>query len=125
MVCRDFRQTTPHGAIEGKTQTKSVRHYNLDVIISVGYRVKSLRGTQFRIWAKNRLRKPSGISSNRPKGNSKRSKPAELRTARLFLEVDCWKWLLRLNSNQPPIRNSPKEVANTYKKNSRNSASAL
>ncbi len=56
VVCRDFRHTTPHGAIEGKTQTKPVRHYNLDVIISVGYRVKSLRGTQFRIWATERLR---------------------------------------------------------------------
>lgn len=39
LVCRDFRHTTAHGAIEGKTQTKSLRHYNLDVIISVGYRV--------------------------------------------------------------------------------------
>jgi hypothetical protein len=48
VVCRDFRHTTQHGAIEGKTQKKSVKHYNLDVIISVGYRVKSLRGTQFR-----------------------------------------------------------------------------
>lgn len=56
VVCRDFRHTTPHGAIEGKTQSKLVRHYNLDVIISVGYRVRSLRGTQFRIWATQRLR---------------------------------------------------------------------
>jgi len=56
VVCRDFRHTTPHGAMAGKTQTKAVRHYNLDVIISVGYRVKSLRGTQFRIWATGRLR---------------------------------------------------------------------
>jgi hypothetical protein len=35
---------------------RRVEHYNLDVIISVGYRVKSLRGTQFRIWATHRLR---------------------------------------------------------------------
>ena len=55
VVCRDFRQTTQHGAIEGKMQENSVKHYNLDVIISVGYRVKSLRGTQFRIWATQRL----------------------------------------------------------------------
>jgi hypothetical protein len=47
VVCRDFRQTTQHGAIEGKMQENSVKHYNLDVIITVGYRVKSLRGTQF------------------------------------------------------------------------------
>ena len=42
---------------EGSRQvSRSVEHYNLDVIISVGYRVKSLRGTQFRIWATQRLR---------------------------------------------------------------------
>ena len=47
-VCRNFRQTTHHGAIKGKTQSREVKHYNLDVIISVGYRVKSLQGTRFR-----------------------------------------------------------------------------
>lgn len=56
VVCRNFRRTTQHGAIEGKTQEKDVKHYNLDVIISVGYRVKSYQGTQFRIWATQRLR---------------------------------------------------------------------
>ena len=56
MVCRNFRHTTQHGAIEGKTQVKEVKHYNLDVIISVGYRVKSPQGTQFRIWATQRLK---------------------------------------------------------------------
>ena len=56
VVCRNFRHTTKHGAIEGKTQTSSVNYYNLDVIISVGYRVKSKRGTQFRIWATNVLK---------------------------------------------------------------------
>lgn len=56
VVCRNFRHTTPHGAIEGKTQDKDVKHYNLDVIISVGYRVKSPQGTQFRIWATQRLK---------------------------------------------------------------------
>lgn len=56
VVCRNFRLTTPHGAIEGKTQENDVKHYNLDVIISVGYRVKSLQGTQFRIWATQRLK---------------------------------------------------------------------
>ena len=43
--------------IEGNRRVERVLdHYNLDVIISVGYRVKSLRGTQFRIWATQRLR---------------------------------------------------------------------
>lgn len=55
-VVRKFRTTTRHGAIEGKTQSRDVNFYNLDVIISVGYRVRSLRGTQFRIWATERLR---------------------------------------------------------------------
>ena len=54
-VCRNFRLTTQHGAMEGKTQEVNVKLYNLDVIISVGYRVKSIRGTQFRIWATKRL----------------------------------------------------------------------
>jgi hypothetical protein len=56
VVCREFRHTTPHGAISGKTQEKVIKHYNLDVIISVGYRVKSQQGTQFRIWATQRLK---------------------------------------------------------------------
>lgn len=56
VVCRKFRHTTSHGAIEGLTQERDVTYYNLDVIISVGYRVKSLQGTQFRIWATQRLK---------------------------------------------------------------------
>ena len=50
VVCRKFRQTTQHGAMAGKTQSKEVKFYNLDVIISVGYRVKSIQGTRFRLW---------------------------------------------------------------------------
>jgi hypothetical protein len=44
VVCRNFRHTTQHGAIEGKRQKVSVKYYNLDVTISVGYRIKSFRG---------------------------------------------------------------------------------
>jgi len=43
--------TTEHGAIKGKTQTKAVKFYNFDAIISIGYRVNSKHATQFRIWA--------------------------------------------------------------------------
>ncbi|MCD8138117.1 MAG: virulence protein RhuM/Fic/DOC family protein [Parabacteroides gordonii] len=56
VVCAKFAHTTPHGAIKGKSQTREIVYYNLDVIISVGYRVKSLRGTQFRIWANKILK---------------------------------------------------------------------
>ena len=56
MVCAKFAHTTPHGAIEGKHQIQEVLLYNLDVIISVGYRVKSKRGTAFRIWARRILK---------------------------------------------------------------------
>ena len=55
VVVRKFRTTTQHGALEGKTQSKEVKYYNLDVIISVGYRVKSIQGTRFRQWATERL----------------------------------------------------------------------
>jgi prophage maintenance system killer protein len=56
VVCAKYAHTTPHGAISGKTQTTDLTLYNLDVIISVGYRVKSKRGTQFRIWANSVLK---------------------------------------------------------------------
>lgn len=56
LVSRDFRHTTQHGAIEGKTQTGSIRFYNLDAILSVGYRVNSSQATQFRIWASKILK---------------------------------------------------------------------
>ncbi|MEP6794110.1 MAG: virulence RhuM family protein [Saprospiraceae bacterium] len=56
VVVRKFRITTQHGAIAGKTQEVELYGYNLDVIISVGYRVKSQQGTQFRIWATQRLK---------------------------------------------------------------------
>jgi hypothetical protein len=56
VVVAKFATTTQHGAIKGKTQTINVEYYNLDVIISVGYRVKSKQGTQFRIWAKQVLK---------------------------------------------------------------------
>ena len=55
VVVRKFRQTTQHGAMAGKTQSKEVKFYIFDVIISVGYRVKSIQGTRFRQWATERL----------------------------------------------------------------------
>ncbi len=56
-VVAKFATTTQHGAIKGKTQTHMTEYYNLDVIISVGYRVKSKRGVEFRKWANSVLKK--------------------------------------------------------------------
>lgn len=51
VVVSKMEITTQHGALEGKTQTNEAKFYNLDAIISVGYRVNSKRATHFRIWA--------------------------------------------------------------------------
>lgn len=51
VVIAKIATTTQHGAIAGKTQTRETNFYNLDAIISVGYRVNSRRATRFRIWA--------------------------------------------------------------------------
>ena len=56
MVVAYFATTTQHGAIDGKTQTHLVEYYNLDMIISLGYRVHSYRGVQFRMWASTVLK---------------------------------------------------------------------
>ncbi|MDE7297499.1 MAG: virulence RhuM family protein [Lachnospiraceae bacterium] len=56
VVVANFATTTSHGAIVGKTQTHMTEYYNLDVIISVGYRVKSKRGIAFRKWANSILK---------------------------------------------------------------------
>lgn len=56
VVSSILEHTTPHGAIEGKTQNVKVKYYNIDAVLSVGYRVNSIRATQFRIWA-NRVLK--------------------------------------------------------------------
>ena len=56
VVSSILEHTTKHGAIEGKTQKIKVKYYNLDAIISVGYRVNSTQATAFRIWATDRLK---------------------------------------------------------------------
>ena len=71
VVVAKFATTTAHGAIEGKTQTHMTEYYNLDVIISVGYRVKSKRGVEFRRWANSVLKqyilKGYAVNDNRIK----------------------------------------------------------
>ena len=56
VVIAKFATTTKHGAIEGKSQTHLVDYYNLDMIISIGYRVKSKNGIYFRKWANKVLK---------------------------------------------------------------------
>lgn len=51
VVVSFLENTTAHGAIAGKTQKTTTKYYNLDAVISVGYRVNSVQATQFRIWA--------------------------------------------------------------------------
>ena len=51
VVISVLETTTEHGAVAGLTQTQQVKYYNLDAVISVGYRVNSAQATQFRIWA--------------------------------------------------------------------------
>ena len=48
--------TTKHGAIEGKEQSREVAYYNLDMILAIGYRIRSPRGVQFRIYASTILK---------------------------------------------------------------------
>lgn len=73
VVVREFRTTTQHGAIQGKTQTNTTNIYNLSLILAVGYRVRSKQGTLFRQWATQRLEeyivKGFTIDSERLKGN--------------------------------------------------------
>ncbi|MDX4060576.1 RhuM family protein [Aliarcobacter skirrowii] len=56
VVVRNYRTTTKHGAIQGKTQTSDIKIYNLDMIIAIGFRVRSSTGTKFRIWANDKLK---------------------------------------------------------------------
>jgi hypothetical protein len=51
VVCANFAHTTKHGALNNKTQTKLVKYYNLDIILSVGYRTNSVYAIKFRQWA--------------------------------------------------------------------------
>ena len=68
---------------EGKRRvSREVMHYNLDMIISVGYRVNSYRGTQFRIWATNKLRESDITTSP--------SWPGE--DAAVVLDTGCWEY---------------------------------
>lgn len=74
-TCKDFLQVQNEG---GRLITRNIKFYNLDVIISVGYRVKSMRGTQFRIWA-NRVLKEYLIQGYAINRNAKQEQLDELK----------------------------------------------
>ncbi len=96
LVCAKNALTTQYGAIKRKTQTLNVEYYNLDVIISVGYRVKSKQGTQFRIWATKVLKEHllRGYTVN------KRIDRVEDKVDVLSDKID--EINLQLNTNLPP-----------------------
>lgn len=56
VVCTNFAHTTKHGAIKGKTQTKEIEFYNLDIILAIGYRTNSIKAIEFRKWATKTLK---------------------------------------------------------------------
>ncbi|MFA5925769.1 MAG: virulence protein RhuM/Fic/DOC family protein [Parcubacteria group bacterium] len=89
--------TTEHGAIKGKTQTNKVKFYNLDAVISVGYRVNSQRATQFRIWATKILKQylVKGYAIHEKRLLETQSKFHELQESILFLQKQSKKKLLK------------------------------
>ena len=95
-VCAFFAHTTKHGSIKGKTQIKQVEHFNLDVIISVGYRVKSKQGTQFRIWA-NKILKDYLLKGYVLNNRMNRIEDKVQQLTEKVNEID-----LQLNTNLPP-----------------------
>ena len=56
VTCAFFAQVTPHGAMPGRMHTQQVPFYNLDMVISVGYRINSKNATRFRQWATSVLK---------------------------------------------------------------------
>jgi prophage maintenance system killer protein len=97
VVSSILEQSTKHGAIKGKTQTKKVKFYNLDVIISVGYRVNSQRATHFRIWATKTLKQVlvKGYAMNEKRLLEAKNKFRELQEVILFLQNQSQKELLK------------------------------
>ena len=101
VVCANFAHTTQHGAIIGKQQRQEVMLYNLDVIISVGYRVKSQRGVQFRQWA-NKVLKDYLLKGYAVNEKIRRSQIGELR--QLVQMVG------RTLQNQPLLKNDENQA---------------
>ena len=115
VVCANFAHTTEHGAIKGQEQNVMVKYYNLDVIISVGYRVKSQRGIQFRQWATKILKQYliNGYTVNENKIKQIQSSIEELVSSQKILrkDVDRIESLLEKLLEKPIIINNQISVA--------------
>jgi len=103
-VCAKFAHTTKHGAIEGKTQTKDIEFYNLDIILAVGYRTNSSKAISFRKWATNILKQYliNGYAINEKKLTSTKSILNNLKQTIEFLstkEIGYEKEILNLLNN--------------------------
>ena len=88
VVSSILEHTTKHGALKGKIQTKKIKFYNLDAIISIGYRVNSKRATQFRIWATKTLKEHlvKGYTINEKRLLQAKNQLQELQGAISFLQ---------------------------------------
>ncbi len=107
-VCRKFQ----HTAADGKKY--KVNFYNLDVIISVGYRVKSIQGTQFRIWANQILKEylTKGYAINKKLLEEQNAKLKDIQEAIKFIDDKKGFELLEGHSNQ--LIDLIKEFANSF-----------
>jgi prophage maintenance system killer protein len=92
-----LEHTTKHGAMAGKTQTKKVKYYNLDAIISIGYRVNSKKATEFRKWATTILRHHlvDGYTINEKRLLEEKKKFSDLKEAIGFIEKQSDHYLLQ------------------------------
>ncbi len=92
-----LEHTTRHGAVKGKTQTRKVKYYNLDAIISIGYRVNSKKATEFRKWATNTLRHHlvDGYTINEKRLLEEKKKFSDLKEAIGFIEKQSDHYLLQ------------------------------
>jgi len=121
VVCANFAHTTQHGAVKGLTQSKNVKYYNLDVIISVGYRVKSQRGIHFRKWAtaliKEYLIKGFAMNDDLLKlagrGNYFDELLARIRDIRSSEKV-FWRKVLDIYATKYRLRTSNRTIANVF-----------
>ncbi len=118
-TCKDFLQVRQ----EGERQVRrKVQHYSLDAILAVGYRVRSQRGTQFRIWATERLHEASRDEKNMKLHHScPRQRFSDKRIRRIHdcssvpagLQRGWWFWsgIGGRNELERAVRNKPESVA--------------